>query len=395
MSNRELFHATMRRENGTRLLHMEQGFNVVYPDWRKQGLPKEVQTSCNVKLTTTTNLYDYMNVSGYLYCQFNQFCIPEFEEVTLEQNETRRIYRNRQGVTLMERTDPSVVGTSSFSPPHELDFSIKSPRDYLEHRHRFVGHIDQRYDRKWLDENGPAYQMQPDHPITLWVHGPFAFLRELLGVENAMVLPYEEPEMVRMMLRDHLETSKVAAEPVIRACRPDMCFVWEDCCGSTGPFISPSIFGEVFAPWYREWKSYLKVMGVNWVMLDTDGNPTPLVRQWYDAGVDCIQPWEVNAVNMLELALEFPERVMMGGIYKHMFEPGDPAQVGHFKSLDVHRAIDDELHRVVGPMVRRGGYIASLDHLAFWGTTFDGYRYYSQQLTERYGKANCVERHLD
>lgn len=105
MSNRELFHATMRRENGTRLLHMEQGFNVVHPDWRKQGLPKEVQTSCNVKLTTTTNLYDYMNVSGYLYCHFNQFCIPEFEEVTLEQNETRRIYRNRQGVTLMERTE--------------------------------------------------------------------------------------------------------------------------------------------------------------------------------------------------------------------------------------------------------------------------------------------------
>ena len=42
-------------------------------------------------------------------------------------------------------------------------------------------------------------------------------------------------------------------------------------------------------------------------------------------------------------------------------------------------------------MAKRGGYIASLDHWAFWGTTYDGYRYYSEKLGE-YGKANQVTR---
>ena len=82
---------------------------------------------------------------------------------------------------------------------------------------------------------------------------------------------------------------------------------------------------------------------------------------------------------------------MMGGIYKHMFEPEHPAQVGRFGTGDVHQAIDGELKRVVEPMAGRGGYFPSLDHWAFWGTTYDGYRYYSEQL-ERYGKANRVTR---
>ncbi len=39
MDNRELFHATMHRENDGHLLHMEQGFNVPYAQWLAQGLP--------------------------------------------------------------------------------------------------------------------------------------------------------------------------------------------------------------------------------------------------------------------------------------------------------------------------------------------------------------------
>jgi len=118
------------------------------------------------------------------------------------------------------------------------------------------------------------------------------------------------------------------------------------------------------------------------------------VKHWYEVGVDCLQPWEVNTVDMLKYAEEFPQYVMMGGIYKHMFEPGDPAQVGRFKTTNVHEAIDEELERVVKPMVKRGGYIAALDHLAFWGTTYDGYRYYSRRL-EKYGKANMVTRFVN
>jgi len=34
LTNRDLFHATMRRENGDRLLHVIQGFFPEVADWR-------------------------------------------------------------------------------------------------------------------------------------------------------------------------------------------------------------------------------------------------------------------------------------------------------------------------------------------------------------------------
>ena len=45
MTNRELFHATMKHENGDKLLHLEQGFNVPYKKWYKQGMPSHVQNA--------------------------------------------------------------------------------------------------------------------------------------------------------------------------------------------------------------------------------------------------------------------------------------------------------------------------------------------------------------
>jgi hypothetical protein len=90
MDNRDLFHATMRRENGSQILHMEQGFNVPYRKWLAQGLPPSVANVGGVELTDAPNLYDYFNVAGYMFCGFNQFCIPSFEERVLEQGNDRR-----------------------------------------------------------------------------------------------------------------------------------------------------------------------------------------------------------------------------------------------------------------------------------------------------------------
>lgn len=82
----------------------------------------------------------------------------------------------------------------------------------------------------------------------------------------------------------------------------------------------------------------------------------------------------------------------MGGIYKHMFEPGDPSQVGRFETDDAHLAVDGEIERVVGPMRARGGHIASLDHWPHANTTLEGFQHYCDRLAERYGKANRVMR---
>ena len=395
MNNRELFHATMMGENGGELYHFEQAFIVPHKKWHTQGMPGHVQNAVWAELTEYENLYDHMNVSGFLMTMPEQFCIPKFEERILEQKDGRRIIITKHG-NKMVKIDDSVFfkedGSVSGSPPTELDFLIKTACDYEKYRHLYTGNPKQRIDQDWLAANAPAYRRQNDFLSALYVHGPFAFLREMMGTETAIVLPYEDPKLTMTIFRDHLETCKEAAQDVIMAIEPDCSFVWEDCCGNAGPFVSPAVFDEFYAWWYREWKDYLNAMGVKWAILDTDGNPAPLVKKWYDAGIDCLLPWEVNGVDMLKFAQEYPDFCMMGGIYKHIFEPGSPTQVGKFRSANVRQAIDDELKRVVEPMRKRGKYIPSLDHAANYAANYDDYRYYSDILQEKYGKGNVVTR---
>jgi len=397
MTNRELFHATMNRENGDKLLHFELSFNVPYKKWYLEGLPKHVvfTVSTHPELTEYENFYDHFNVTGMLLCpRFDQYSIPKYEEKLISDDGEVKILINECGNTIKWLNDNYMFrdddGSCKGSPPHEIDFAIKTLEDYEKNRFRFIGSIEERIDIKEL-ENAEAYAEQNDYISMLVVHGPYAFLREILGTENAMVMPYIEPDMIRMMLSDHLETSKLAAVPIIERCHPDAAFIWEDCCGSSGPFISPSIFDEAFAWWYREWKDFTLSMGVPWTILDTDGDPTPLVTRWFKNGIDCMHPWEVNCVDMLKIAEEHPEYILQGGIYKHIFEPGDVSQVGRFKSKNVYDAIDQELERVLPYMRKRGGYMPSLDHGAYWAVGYDAYRYYSERLYD-YGKSNHVTR---
>ncbi len=390
MTNRDLFHATMRFENGDSLLHLEQGFMIPFEDWRRDGLPAEVADTHWPKIAETPDLFDHLNVSGFAFFWVNQVAVPPFETRILREENGVRTEINANGATV--QTMIGGGGQRHGSPPHEIAFAIQTPEDYEANRYRYIGSIEKRWSPDWIRDRAPVLRRQQDFIVSPWVHGPFSFLRELVGTENAMVLPYTEPEMIRRMLDDHLATSMAAAEPLIRAARPDAGFVWEDCCGKSGPFVAPDVFADMFAPWYRAWKDFLLSLDVPWMVLDTDGQPGALAIRWYEAGVDCLLPWEVNCSDMLAFAAEHPRRVMLGGIYKHMFEPGDPAQVGRFPSTDVRQAIDTELERILKPMKKRGGYIASLDHWAFWGVGYADFLYYNKQLEDRYGKANRASR---
>ncbi|MCL2518106.1 MAG: hypothetical protein FWF15_06030 [Oscillospiraceae bacterium] len=405
MTNRELFHATMRRENGDKLLHFELAFNVPYKKWYEQGMPSHVQPGWYPILNEAENLYDHFNVTGILFTpdhpqpgewhSYREYCIPGYEYKVLSDDGKRMVSINDLGNTMVsispkvqvDRNDGAHIG----SPPHEIDFAVKTREDYERTRRLFTGNIEQRYSKSWIERSAPVFKEQTDHISMLWTTGPYAFLRTILGTETAMTAPYEDPEWIRMMLSDHLRKSMEAAEPIIREIGYDASFVWEDCCGKSGPFIAPAMFDEEFAWWYREWKDFTKSMGIPWVMLDTDGDPTALVSRWYENGVDCMHPWEVNCVDILKIAEDFPNYILMGGIYKHMFEPAHPGQVGRFKTTDICEAIDAELERVVAPMRKRGGYFPSLDHAAHSAVRYKHYKYYSERMMD-YGKANTVKR---
>jgi len=396
-NNRELFHATMRGENGDQLLHFEQGFAVPWKKWQKQGLPAHVDP-CGATLGPAETLYDHFNVTGF-YCpareSVNSFRYPEFKGDFYSDQGDRVTYVNGLGNTLMSLSEKAMTsrddGSSFGGLLHEIDFAVKCRRDYEAIRGEYTGNIDKRCDYAKAAELAPAGNAQADYPVVFFVNGPFAHLRAILGTENAIAAPYEDLEWTRMMLRDHLEVMSGIVDRLAKIIRFDMTFVWEDCCGGSGPFMSPPMFDVAHAWWYREWKDFTRSIGIPWAWLDTDGDPSPLVTRWYENGIDCMLPWEVNGVDMLKFAEAYPKYRMMGGIYKHMFEPNAPAQVGKFNTRDVREAIDQEMKRVVEPMRKRGRYFPALDHGASYYIDYPDYKYYCEKMTG-YGKANRVTR---
>ena len=368
-TNRELFHATMRKQNGCQLLYVEQGYtDGVYEDWLEEGLPTTVQPPAFRGLGERPSLFDHFQTAKFAYCGFNQFRCPLLPEELIEERDGRRLYRDSLGNTIQIRLDGS-------SLPHQIAFAIRDRRSYLQVRDQFTGSYSQRIEGTDLGSLGPAMRTQVDHIVSLWVHGPFAFLRQILGTEMAIVVAYEDPEWTRLMLQDHLDTCREVAAAVIEACQPDICYVWEDSCGKAGPMVSPRLFREFHLPWYKKWRTYLHEMRVPWMFVDSDGDPTALLPLWIQGGMDGMLPWEVNAVDILEVAHDFPSLALLGGIYKHMFDSESIAD------------IDAELDRVVRPLRKRGGYFPSLDHWVYRGVPLRRYDYFHRRLGD-YGKAN-------
>ena len=106
MSNRELFHATMRRENGDRLLHYELGYNAGTLDkWYKQGLPRDILAPELFGVRPTPDLFDHLNICKFAMCQFEQYYVPPFPSEIIEKRRISTIIRDGRGNTMEHRTD--------------------------------------------------------------------------------------------------------------------------------------------------------------------------------------------------------------------------------------------------------------------------------------------------
>ncbi|MBN2583768.1 MAG: hypothetical protein JXL80_11940 [Planctomycetes bacterium] len=372
MTNRELFHATMARQNGPDLLHIEQGFaQEVFSLWREQGLPDDVLPPAT-DVTHRGDLYEAFNIAKLGCCrwnQINQFHVPTPVDTVLEEYGDRIIFRGQFGHVYEKYVDDGVVRH------RVLQHCIRDRDDYMAARNQLAGHLAERVDLGEMRRMGPVARSQQNHPVGVWVHGPFAFLRELMGAEAAMMAPYIDADLTRVMLDDHLEVCRAAASAAFEHLRPDFSYVWEDNCCKNGPMVAPDVFREFHLPWYKAWRGFLDEMGVRWMVVDSDGDPTALVPLWIEGGVDAMFPWEVNAVDILKIAEAYPGLVLLGGFWKHCFE------------RDGLAAVDAEFLRVVEPLRRRGGWFPSLDHWVHQGIPLEKFRYYCRRLQEC-GKAN-------
>ena len=111
-------------------------------------------------------------------------------------------------------------------------------------------------------------------------------------------------------------------------------------------------------------EDFFKKNGVEFVMVDSDGNVESLIPLFIEAGLDGYHPMEVAAgMDPVKLRKKYGKQlIFMGGVDKYEIAKGK-------------YEIKKELKRLE-PVINGGGYIPFLDHEVQPGVTLEAFKYY-------------------
>ena len=213
-------------------------------------------------------------------------------------------------------------------------------------------------------------QRQAKGEVVVWAtfEGFFWFPRTLMGFNRLMLAFYDQPELLHQINSDLLEFNLRLFEQIRRVCVPTFMTFAEDMSYNHGPMISRKLFDEFVAPYYRQLIPRLQDLDIL-PMVDTDGDVTLLVPWFAGVGVDGILPLERQAgVDGLTLREKYPRLRLVGHFDKMTMPLGEAAMRAEFDRLV--------------PLMKRGGFIPSVDHQTPPGVSLENYQIYLRLLDE-------------
>ena len=138
--------------------------------------------------------------------------------------------------------------------------------------------------------------------------------------------------------------------------------------------ISPKMVRRFLVPAYDRWVSEIRASGCELIFMDSDGHIGELIPIWVEAGINCCGPMEVAAGNDIVDYRRVFGRVMgyTGGIDKRAIARGG-------------RVMEEEVMRVVPPLLEEGGFIPGCDHGVPPDISWPNYVEYSRLLARLTG----------
>ncbi len=227
-------------------------------------------------------------------------------------------------------------------------------------------------DRERMEEYS---RRQAEGSAIVWatIEGPFWGPRTLLGIENHLYSFYDEPELLHRINADIARYNLKILDALYEYFIPDFITLAEDMSYNNGPMLSEALFDEFLLPYYHQVLPSLKERGVP-VFIDSDGDITKMVPWFIRAGIDGVLPLERQAgVDVSALRDKYPTFLFIGHYDKMVMPHGEEAMRAEFERLL--------------PAMRKGGFIASVDHQTPPGVSLDQYRTYIKLLNEYAVKA--------
>ena len=293
------------------------------------------------------------------------FPTPPFAHEVVAEDETTLTYVDPQGIVMREFKNNPLS-----SMPQFVRFPVETREDFRKFwKERMRLDLSERLGSGWREElrrhrnRDYVFVILADRWGSLF-GGP----RNLVGVERLCTLFYDDPAFVEEMMEADTEFMIGILMQILEETDIDVFGFWEDMAYNAAPMISPALVRKFMLPRYRRVVEFGRSHGIHFFSLDSDGQIDPLIPVWIDAGIDILYPFEVQAgMDVLAVRKKYGRDLrMFGGVAKRPLVEG-------FKEIDA------ELQRVA-PLIRDGGYIPMLDHLAPPDIPYRNYCYFMEQL---------------
>lgn len=183
----------------------------------------------------------------------------------------------------------------------------------------------------------------------------FHDLIDLLGMEDALMMMYEEPEIVHAVLNHIVDYYYQCNKRIFEAAADviDIAFMGNDMGSQTGPMVSVPLFDEFFAPHLKRLCDLAHSYGL-YTQMHVCGSFQQLIPSMIDCGLDAVQSLQpVNAgMSAQSLKENFGGRMIFNGgidsVNKLIY--------------GTKEACVEETKRVISIMKPGGGYILSPSH---------------------------------
>ncbi|HPN84094.1 MAG TPA: uroporphyrinogen decarboxylase family protein [Victivallales bacterium] len=257
-----------------------------------------------------------------------------------------------------EITRQVIDNSNTYSMPEHVRYPVRDRESWEFYKTRITPR--KVMSKEELEMNCRRFDNR-ERPLTIHAGSSYGVIRSLMGVEDASMALYDDPELVADIISFHMSYFENYIAPVVRRMKPEMITVWEDIGYNVGLLISPDKFREFCAPFYRKVSELAIASGVAVRLVDSDGHAMELVPLLEEFGFNALGPFEAKGKNdLMKLRKDHPKFIFFGHLEKEVVNEGN------------EHLIESEIMSKVPPLLNKGGYFPNGDHGIQPYVTFKG-----------------------
>ena len=169
-------------------------------------------------------------------------------------------------------------------------------------------------DERWAAavEHANCVDRKDQFVTVFFASGTFEMTHFLMGMEDAMMNLYEEPEHMHELIEYLTDYEMRYAEQIIKRIKPDALFHHDDWGGQSSSFLSPDMFKEFYLEPYKKAYKFWKDNGVELIVHHSDCYAANMVPHMIEMGIDI---WQgvMTTNNTPELVKEFGKKISFMG----------------------------------------------------------------------------------